>query len=73
MRFNNMTNERFTDALCRLEAAAVRLEAIAVMPPVASGDERLADLEERHRKLRAGTADALARLDRLIATQGIKG
>jgi hypothetical protein len=67
-----MTNERFTDALSRLEAAAARLEAIAVAAPVASGEVGLAELEARHRKLRAGTADALARLDRLIASQGIK-
>jgi hypothetical protein len=74
-----MPNARFTNALSRLEAAAMRLEALAHAAPsdrrasAESGDSagpELQALAERHRRLRAGTAEALARLDRLIAGGG---
>ena len=58
-----MESERFTRALGRIEAAIDRLEQVAQAPVP---DARLAALEERHRKLREGTGEALARLDRLI-------
>ena len=58
-----MENERFTQALCRIEAAIDRIEQAAQAP---APDARLAALEERHRRLRDGTGEALARLDRLI-------
>ena len=58
-----MESERFKQALSRLEAAIDRVE-VALRDPAA--DARLAVLEERHRKLRDGTTEALARLDRLI-------
>ncbi len=61
--FSIMESERFKQALGRIEAAIDRLER-AARPPVP--DARLAVLEERHRKLREGTGEALARLDRLI-------
>jgi hypothetical protein len=69
MRFIRMTTERFTHALSRLEAAAARLEALTVQS-TPSGAAADADLAMRHERLRAGTMDALARLDRLIAAQG---
>ncbi|HEY0315855.1 MAG TPA: hypothetical protein VGC28_06275 [Sphingomonas sp.] len=53
----------------RLEAAVERLERIAPVPAPGSGDQRLAALEARHRKLREGATEALARLDRLIGGQ----
>ena len=58
-----MENERFKQALSRIEAAIDRIEQ-AIQAPVP--DARLATLEERHRKLREGAGEALARLDRLI-------
>ena len=58
-----MESERFKQALGRLEAAIDRLDKIAHVP---TADARLAALEQRHGKLRAGASDALTRLDRLI-------
>lgn len=58
-----MESERFKQALGRIEAAIDRIERAAQAPVP---DARLAALEERHRKLREGTGEALARLDRLI-------
>ena len=75
----HMPNARFTNALSRLEAAATRLEALAhAASPYGGASAKSADsatpelqaLAERHRRLRAGTAEALARLDRLIAGGG---
>jgi hypothetical protein len=64
-----MESEHFQRALGRLEAAVERLERIAVPPAAGSADPRLAALEARHRKLREGATEALARLDRLIGGQ----
>ncbi len=58
-----MESERFKKALGRLEAAIDRLEKASHAP---ASDARLVALEQRHRKLRDGTSDALMRLDRLI-------
>lgn len=63
MRFVIMDNERFNKALGRIEAAIERLEQAG---PAAAVDTRFAELEARHQRLRDGTSDALARLDRLI-------
>jgi len=65
-----MGSERIQQAFGRLEAAIARLEGLAVAPPADAG---LAALEERHRKLRDGASDALARLDRLIGASPIPG
>jgi hypothetical protein len=62
-------SEHFQRALGRLEAAVERLERIEPVPAPGSGDHRLAALEARHRKLREGATEALARLDRLIGGQ----
>ena len=75
----HMPNARFTNVLSRLEAAVMQLEALArAAPPFTgasaeNGDSAAPELQalaERHRRLRAGTAEALARLDRLIAGGG---
>ncbi|MGN6123123.1 MAG: hypothetical protein ACTHOJ_09215 [Sphingomonas oligoaromativorans] len=66
MRFVIMDNERFNKALGRIEAAIERLEQAGPAAPSAAVDTRLAELEARHQRLRDGTSDALARLDRLI-------
>jgi hypothetical protein len=73
----DMESDPFRRALTRLETAIARVErAAASLPPAAPstdpmpGDERLALLERRHARLRAGASDALARLDRLIGAQG---
>jgi hypothetical protein len=58
-----MDSERITQAFSRLEAAIGRLEDIGHMHP---SDERVAALEEKNRRLREGTSEALARLDQLI-------
>ena len=58
-----MENERFNQALGRIEAAIDRIEQAVDAP---EPDARLAALEERHRKLREGAGEALTRLDRLI-------
>jgi hypothetical protein len=63
-----MESERFQQALRRLEAAVERVERLPV-PTAAAPDERLADLERRHARLRDGAAQALNRLDRLIEGQ----
>jgi hypothetical protein len=69
----SMESEHFQRALGRLEAAVERLERVATLPIAASAgsgdDTRLAALEARHRALREGAAQALARLDRLIEGQ----
>jgi len=59
-----MQNDPFQDALTHLEGAIARLESVAQAP---APDARLAALERRHDRLRTGTVEALARLDRLIA------
>ena len=53
-----------------LEAAIERVERVATPSSSGAPDGRLAALEARHRKLRDGATDALARLDRLIGGQG---
>jgi hypothetical protein len=60
-----MESERFQEALRRLEAAVERLERLPAAPATPP-DSRLTALEARHRKLRDGATEALARLDRLI-------
>jgi hypothetical protein len=60
-----MNSAPFLQALGHLEAAVTRLERAA---RAAGSDTRLADLEERHRRLRDGASAALERLDRLIGT-----
>ena len=60
-----MESQRYMQALSRLETAIARLEAIARQPAT---DGKLAELEKRHRQLRDGTSEALARLDALIAS-----
>jgi hypothetical protein len=64
-----MESEHFQRALGRLEAAVERLERAAGNVSAGSGDTRLAALEARHRTLREGATEALARLDRLIGGQ----
>jgi hypothetical protein len=64
-----MESQRFQQALGRLEAAIERVERVATPSSPGAPDERLAALEARHRKLRDGATDALARLDRLIGGQ----
>jgi hypothetical protein len=65
-----MESQRFQQALGRLEAAIERVERVATPSSSGAPDGRLAALEARHRKLRDGATDALARLDRLIGGQG---
>ncbi len=64
-----MESQRFQQALGRLEAAIERVERVATPSSPGAPDSRLAVLEARHRKLRDGATDALARLDRLIGGQ----
>ncbi|WP_454882654.1 hypothetical protein [Sphingomonas oryzagri] len=64
-----MESEHFQRALGRLEAAVEHVERAAGNAPAGSEDARLAELENRHRKLRDGASEALARLDRLIGGQ----
>ncbi len=63
-----MANDRVKLALSRIEAAVDRIEARIARPPsivpVPAGDA--SGLAERHEQLRAQTAAALARLDRLL-------
>ena len=66
MRLVIMDNERFNRALGRLHAAIDQLEQVDPPAPSGMSDARLAALEARHRRLRDGTSEALARLDRLI-------
>jgi hypothetical protein len=66
MRLVSMDNERFNKALGRIEAAIGRLEQAGTAAPSGAADARLTELEARHQRLRDGTSDALARLDRLI-------
>lgn len=63
-----MDHESLEDAILRLDAAVTRAEtALAVRPaPPPSTPPVDTDLVERHAALRASTAEALARLDRLI-------
>lgn len=62
-----MANDRVKQALSRIEAAVDRIEARIAHPgPEASHAD--ATLAERHERLRARTAAALARLDRLLGT-----
>ena len=68
-----MADERFIQAIARVEAAIARIEAaIRALPADAPRVPDLAtvDLLERHTRLKIGAADALTRLDRLIASQG---
>jgi hypothetical protein len=69
-----MESEHFQRALGRLEAAIERVERASAIAAPGRDDTRLAALEERHRILRDGAAQALARLDRLIdGAQGTPG
>ncbi len=65
-----MPNARLTTALSRLEAALTRVEAAARAPTPGADAAALAALAERHDRLRAGAAEALERLDRLIGAAG---
>ncbi|MBA2933248.1 hypothetical protein HZF05_03985 [Sphingomonas sp. CGMCC 1.13654] len=65
----SMESEHFQRALGRLEAAVERVERATGNVSTGSDDARLAALESRHRKLRDGATEALARLDRLIGGQ----
>lgn len=56
-----MVSERFLTAVARIEAALDRIETAAQAATVDP------ELPARHERLRAGTAEALARLDALIA------
>lgn len=60
-----MPNPRLAAALSRIDAAVLRLEAVALAVPPAA-DERLA---ERHRALQASAAAAITRIDRLVGVE----
>jgi hypothetical protein len=70
-----MDQDSLENAILRLDAAVTRAEAaFAARPacaPAAPAPAADADLAERHAALRAGTAEALARLDRLIETGSV--
>lgn len=59
-----MTNERLAQAIRRLDRALARVEAAAERP--ARPDPAVAQLQQRHERLRARTKDAITALDRLI-------
>jgi hypothetical protein len=69
MRRRDMESDRIAHALTRLASAIDRLEAATRSPPADPRLAALEALEERHRRLRDGASEALARLDRLIAAQ----
>lgn len=65
-----MTDELLEDAIFRLDAAVTRAEtALAARPPEKAADPVDPGLPARHEALRADTAAAVARLDRLIGPE----
>jgi hypothetical protein len=68
-----MPTARFTLALSRLEAALARVDAAAKPRAPGADAAEFAALAERHRKLRDGATEALARLDRLIGASDSAG
>jgi len=56
-------------ALARIDAAIVRLQAVAASPPAASAPAD-GDLAARHQALRSAVAQALGQLDGLIGGNG---
>ena len=70
-----MTDERVILAIGRIERALSQLEARLAAPAAPDPEteelrERCATAETRHADLRESTADALARLDRLLRQVG---
>lgn len=63
-----MDHDSLEDAILRLDAAVTRAETALAARPAPQPPTPLVDpdLVERHAALRASTAEALAKLDRLI-------
>ena len=61
-----MTDERFSIALGRIERAVARLEAAGAARADDDLRHRFARLDERHRRLRARTAEAVDQLGLLL-------
>lgn len=70
-----MGQERLSQALDRIEKAVARIEAAAARQPAASpGGEGGEDtgLREAHETLRGQVASAIAQMDRLLETDGVR-
>ncbi|MBS0481017.1 MAG: hypothetical protein JSR96_02495 [Proteobacteria bacterium] len=61
-----MDGDRIARAQARIDAALARIEAGTRMAGDSSGDNELAQLQDRHDRLRAAVQDSLDQLDQLI-------
>jgi hypothetical protein len=64
-----MEGDRTDRALARIEAALTRIEGAARAPRTADGSE-IAELQDRHDRLRAAVTHSLGELDALIEEAG---
>lgn len=66
-----MDADRSKAAMARIEAALARIEGAARAPRAASTGSELAELQDRHERLRSAVQDSLEQLDQLI--EGAQG
>ncbi len=69
-----MSDERALNAIDRIETAFARIEAVTSGPKpaaAAQGETELLHLKQTHQALRGKVEDAIAQIDRLLASEGV--
>jgi hypothetical protein len=65
-----MSDERALNAIDRIEAAFARIEAATnAAKPAGPGGDQLLQLRQTHHNLRGKVEDAIAQIDRLLASE----
>jgi hypothetical protein len=67
-----MSDERALNAIDRIETAFARIEAVTsgAKPATAHEESELLHLRQTHHALRGKVEDAIAQIDRLLASEG---
>ena len=68
-----MSDERALNAIDRIETAFARIEAVTSgnKPAPTHGEGELMHLRQTHQALRGKVEDAIAQIDRLLASEGV--
>ena len=67
-----MSDERALNAIDRIETAFARIEAVTkATKPAAPEESELLHLRQTHQALRGKVEDAIAQIDRLLASDGV--
>ena len=67
-----MSDERALNAIDRIETAFARIEAVTSgEKPTPQGESELRNLKQTHQALRGKVEDAIAQIDRLLASEGV--